>query len=510
MAGLIEDGVYRTTVRARHRRGRRMRLFYLGSLIFAMLALLALLYNIVNGAFGLVAITYEITPEMLMARTYMTTLVDEGRLDVVSADAISETFLEIPRLDEETIPQVLSSMVTAGTLNQATVDALQTDLITHTLNDSLDDFSTMQLAMIIGDFQERRLPVIVRSTISAVPDYQFTNTPLAQAIDGDVPVEYADIVITDLDRDVRSQILINLLATNASAGQLRDIINADVLVPTIEKSWELQASLLNRASINAEVEDTLPEAQLQWRSWVNPDFITSPLSDTPAEAGILPAMLGTIWLMAITIIVALPLGVGAAIYLEEYASDNWLNRIIEINIRNLAGVPSIIYGMLGLAIFVRAFSDITSGRTILSAGMTLALLILPIIIINAQEALRAVPNSIREASYGLGATQWQTISRQVLPVAIPGIMTGTIIALSRAIGETAPLIVVGASTFITVNPDGPFSSFTALPILIYNWVSEPNDQFRNIAAAGILILLAMLLAMNSVAIIIRNRTSGKV
>lgn len=520
MAGLIEDGVYRTTVKARHRRGKRMRLFYFGSLVIAMLALLALLYNVVNGAFGLVAVTYEVTPEMLMARAHITRLVDDGSLDAETADAVSIALSEAPRLDEQTIPLILGDLVETGTFDQVTADSLQADLITRTLEGRLDDFDNQQLATILGDFQEGRLLVMVRSSISAVPDDEFTRIPLAQAIDGEVPPEYAEMAIVDVPSDVRPQVLMDLLATNASAGQLRDFIESNVLVPTVEKSWELQESLLARSTIDAEVAETFPEADVQWRSWVNPEFVSSPLSNTPADAGILPAILGTMWLMAITIIVALPLGVGAAIYLEEYASDNWLNRIIETNIRNLAGVPSIIYGMLGLAIFVRTFFDITSGsafgldnpsgRTILSAGMTLALLILPIIIINAQEALRAVPNSIREASYGLGATQWQTISRQVLPVAIPGIMTGTIIALSRAIGETAPLIVVGASTFITVNPDGPFSSFTALPILIYNWVSEPNDQFRNIAAAGILILLAMLLAMNSVAIIIRNRTSGKV
>jgi phosphate transport system permease protein len=165
--------------------------------------------------------------------------------------------------------------------------------------------------------------------------------------------------------------------------------------------------------------------------------------------------------------------------------------------------------MLGLAIFVRALENITQGRTIISAGMTLALLILPIIIVSAQEALRAVSNAIREASYGLGATKWQTISRQVLPAALPGILTGTILAMSRAIGETAPLIIVGASAFISVDPEGPFSQFTAVPILVYNWTSEPNDQFRNIAAAAIVVLLALLLTMNSTAIILRNRASNR-
>ena len=213
--------------------------------------------------------------------------------------------------------------------------------------------------------------------------------------------------------------------------------------------------------------------------------------------------------------IALPIGVGAAIYLEEYAKKNRLNDLIQTNITNLAGVPSIIYGMLGLFVFVRALESFTSGavfgiagnngRTILSAGLTMALLVLPIIIINAQEAIRAVPNSLRQASYGLGATQWETIRDHVMPAALPGILTGTILAMSRAMGETAPMVVVGASTFIVSDPTGPFSKFTTLPIQIYNWTSQPDEQFRNIAAAAILVLLIILLSLNMIAILLRNK-----
>jgi phosphate transport system permease protein len=220
-------------------------------------------------------------------------------------------------------------------------------------------------------------------------------------------------------------------------------------------------------------------------------------------------------MILITMLVAVPVGVGAAIYLEEYASDTPLNRVIQANINNLAGVPSIIYGILGLAIFVRALEPLTSGalfgitgqngRTILSASLTMALLILPVIIISSQEAIRAVPNSLRLGSYGLGATKWQTIWHHVLPVAFPSILTGLILSMSRAIGETAPLIVIGASTFIVTDPDGPFSSFTVLPIQIYNWTSRPQDEFRDIAAAAIITLLVLLLTLNSVAVILRNR-----
>jgi phosphate transport system permease protein len=199
-----------------------------------------------------------------------------------------------------------------------------------------------------------------------------------------------------------------------------------------------------------------------------------------------------------------------------------LNRIIQTNINNLAGVPSIIYGILGLTIFVRAMEPLTSGsifgaadpttangRTILSAGLTLALLILPLIIINAQEAIRAVPNSLRLASFGLGGTKWQTVWNHVLPNAIPGILTGTILAMSRAIGETAPLVVIGASTFVTFDPEGPFSKFTTLPIQIYQWTSRPQAEFRNIAAAAIIVLLLMLLALNAAAILLRNKYSRR-
>jgi phosphate transport system permease protein len=233
------------------------------------------------------------------------------------------------------------------------------------------------------------------------------------------------------------------------------------------------------------------------------------MAASPLDAGIRTALLGTLWLMVITLGVAFPLGVGAAIYLEEYATGGRLSQLIETNIRNLAGVPSIIYGLLGLAVFVRALGDITGGRSILAAGLTMALLILPLIIINAQEALRAVPNSLREASYGIGATQWQTIWRVVLPAAMPGVLTGTILATSRAIGETAPLIVVGASTFILTDPNSVLSKFTALPIQIYDWAKRPEVEFRDIAAATIIVLLVLLLALNAAAIYMRQRFRRK-
>ncbi len=308
-----------------------------------------------------------------------------------------------------------------------------------------------------------------------------------------------------------------------SEEDVRRLVVDRVLDPSVVETWTLFESLFNRGEIAARVANEYPGAELIFRSWLNPDFITSPQQSDPFDAGVRTAILGSLWTIAITILVSFPLGVGAAIYLEEYAShDRWYNRLIQTNINNLAGVPSIIYGMLGLAIFVRSLEAFTSGaafgavdpttangRTILSAGLTLALLVLPLIIINGQEAIRAVPNSLRQASYGLGATKWQTIWSHVLPNAIPGILTGTILAVSRAIGETAPLVVIGAATLVTFDPSGPFSRFTVLPIQIYQWTARPQDEFRNLAAAAILVLLVLLLSLNAGAILLRNRFSRR-
>jgi phosphate transport system permease protein len=294
-----------------------------------------------------------------------------------------------------------------------------------------------------------------------------------------------------------------------------------IVNPTVLESWSLQDSIFKKNDILAEMDEKYAHAELEFHLWLTPKFLATPQSPEPDRAGVRTAIFGSLWTIAITILFAFPLGVGAAIYLEEYAIDNALNRLIQTNINNLAGVPSIIYGMLGLAIFVRAMEPLTSGalfglvedattangRTILSAGLTLGLLILPLIIINTQEAIKAVPNSLRQASYGMGATRWQTIWHHVLPNSISGILTGTILAISRAIGETAPLVVVGASTFITFDPSGPFSKFTTLPIQIYQWTARPQAEFRNIAAAAILVLLTMLLSMNAVAVILRNKNS---
>jgi phosphate transport system permease protein len=232
------------------------------------------------------------------------------------------------------------------------------------------------------------------------------------------------------------------------------------------------------------------------------DFLTSGPSRRASAAGIYPALMGSLWLVGVTALIALPLGVGAAIYLEEYGRRNRFAGVIEVAIANLAGVPSIIYGMLGLGLFVR-FLDF--GPTILAGASTLALLVLPVVIMSSREALRSVPDSLREAALGMGATRWQMIRRVVLPVALPGMLTGAILAISRAIGETAPLLLAGAVAFITFAPDGVDSPYTALPMQIYKWTSMPQKAFLTNAAAGIVVLVVTLLVINSIAIFLRNR-----
>ncbi|MCY3886523.1 MAG: phosphate ABC transporter permease PstA [Chloroflexi bacterium] len=233
------------------------------------------------------------------------------------------------------------------------------------------------------------------------------------------------------------------------------------------------------------------------------DFLNSFASRFPDRAGVKAAVIGTLYMMAITAAVAFPLGVAAAIYLEEYARRNWFSRLVQLNIANLAGIPSIVYGLLGLQLFVRAME---LERSVLSGSLTMALLVMPIIIVAGQESLRAVPPSMREGAYALGATRWQVTRSVVLPYAFGGMLTGNILAMSRAIGETAPLIMIGALTFIAFLPQDPLDPFTVLPIQIFNWVSRPQPGFQEIAAAGIILLLIILLIMNSLAIFLRAKT----
>ena len=429
-------------INGRHRRGTIWRTLFLTATIIAILVLMALLYNVFNQAFGLVAVQNKIDP---------TTLTTDGVL--------------LEDLPKEQLVDVLAGHISTG----------------------------------LGRRLEREQLFFDTSTV-------FEDPALFNELCASAEPPAACALPARSQEDVYQLVLTR------------------VVEPEVIKTWSLVDSILHRSDVLMEAEQAFPEAVIEFRSWLTPSFITNPQSSEPELAGVRTAIFGSLWVIAITIMFSFPIGVGAAIYLEEYAhQENRLNRLIQTNINNLAGVPSIIYGMLGLAIFVRVLEGFTSGavfglvsdtttangRTILSAGLTLGLLILPIIIINAQEAIRAVPSSLRQASFGLGATKWQTIWYHVLPNALPGILTGTILSMSRAIGETAPLVVVGASTFITVDPSGPFSKFTALPIQIYQWTSRPQDEFRNIAAAAILVLLILLLTLNATAVFLRNRYSTK-
>ena len=437
-------------INARHRRGLMMRLFFIAATISAILVLMALLYNVFNSAFGLVAVQNQIDPQ---------TLVQSYAPDTPEA--------KLAELPLDTQVAILKDNISAGLGRRLEREQL---------------------------FYETKL---------VFEDPQVMGTLCTGRGDETIP---AACTLPPRDQE-----------------NVYGLVLERVVVLEVIQTWPLVDSLLHREDIARELQQTHPDAGLEFRSWLTADFLTNPQSSTPENAGVRTAILGSLWVILITVIFSFPIGVGAAIYLEEYAGDNRLNQIIQTNINNLAGVPSIIYGMLGLAIFVRTLEAFTSGaalgfipdsatangRTIVSAGMTLGLLILPIIIINSQEAIRAVPGSLRQASYGLGATRWQTIWYHVLPNALPGILTGVILAMSRAIGETAPLVVVGASTFITQDPSGPFSKFTVLPIQIYQWTSRPQDEFRNIAAAAIVVLLVLLLTLNASAVLLRNRYSKK-
>lgn len=283
----------------------------------------------------------------------------------------------------------------------------------------------------------------------------------------------------------------------------KNILKRNVIIDRVFKYVALGATLIGILVLSVLLIDLLMDG-LRRIDW---DFITNYPSRKAYRAGIFSALVGTIYVMGLTAVVSVTLGVGSGIYLEEYAKRNRLTRFIEINILNLAGVPSIIYGLLGLGIFVRLM-DLE--RSLLTGALTLSLLILPIIITATREALRAVPSTIREASYALGATKWQTTRRQVLPCALPGIMTGSILALSRAVGETAPLIAIGALTYIAFIPESIMDPFTVMPIQVFNWVSRPQAAFAVNAAAAIIVLLFITLLLNSIAIYLRHKASKKV
>lgn len=241
--------------------------------------------------------------------------------------------------------------------------------------------------------------------------------------------------------------------------------------------------------------------------WVNIDFITNYASRFPEQSGILSPLMGTLWVVGLTALMVIPIGLGTAIYLEEFAEDNFITKMINLNISNLAGVPSVIYGLLGLAIFVQLILD--GQRAIIAGSLTMTLLVLPIVIIASQEAIRAVPSGYRDAAFSMGATRWQVVKSIVIPQAIPSVMSGIILALSRAVGESAPILVISALIFLTYIPTNPMDRFTVLPLQIFTWASQPQHEFRSIASAGIIVLLLVLLSMNSIAIYIRSRTQSR-
>lgn len=335
--------------------------------------------------------------------------------------------------------------------------------------------------------------------------------------------ELSSILRDRLSRRLYRKLDAEVPLADRGRAELLEIIDAELLKPRVVATWSLFESVFYRRSIMESAARDYGGGSLQFRSWVSGSLLANSQSSDPLKSGIRGALLGSLLTIFLTILFALPLGVAAAVWLEEYAKDNRFNRLIRTNIYNLAGVPSIIYGMLGLALFVRAMAPLTSGavfgiraegssldgRTVLSASLSLAMLVLPIIIINAQEAMRAVSQGLRHSSLALGATRWQTVWHHVLPASADRILTGTVLAISRALGETAPLVVVGASTFLSMDPTGPFSKFTTLPIQIYQWSSRPQQEFRNLAAGAIIVLLALLLSLNASVIYMRHKINDK-
>lgn len=450
------ESEYRGLVSRRARRARIFQASCLLALTIAVLALATLLYTIINGSFGLVAVVNQNDPEAIVA---------ELGYDPETTDLVD--------IDYDQMVGLLEANVSSGVGRRLERDQR---------------------------FYEDRLVFEDEAT-------------WAEVCSSDAPPPGCSAPPRD--------------PTNVYGLVVERVVMADVVA-----SNELVPSLLNPAGFEEELaagfeagrfpDYTIDQVQIEWRAWFNPTFLTSPQSSTPEVAGIRTAILGSAWLVLMTVLFAVPVGVGAAIYLVEYAKPSRMNDFIQTNINNLAGVPSIIYGMLGLAIFVRLLEPFTSGavfttgvapsdngRTVVAAGLTLGLLTLPVVIISAQEALRAVPDSLRHAGLALGATRWQTVRSQILPVALPGILTGTILAVARAVGETAPLILIGAASFITTDPSGPFSKFTALPIQIFQWTSFPQEEFHNLAAAASMALLILLLTLNAVAVILRNRYSRR-
>ncbi len=482
-----------------------------------------LLYNVVNSSFGFIVLRDTVSAELLFLHTLSHVQVEESLQDAVSAVQTDfDRVAIVPVVPEETLPAGVQALALPladfeGVYGLQALAARDNPTLAQLTPVDIEAGLSAggQWTRVRGDLPSRPVRFLLVPDESGIMNawLEGLNLPGLSALDKErlIAVLEGNVsagLMRRLERDVPF--------TSRTADNIRELIQLRVVRPEIIASFSLRDSLLRRSHIESFAAENL--ASLDFKSWLSPDFITDTQSSRPLFTGIRTALLGSLWVIAVTILFSVPLGVGAAIYLEEYSSDGWFGRVIKININNLAGVPSIIYGMLGLVIFVRALNLLTSGallglvaeqeangRTIISAGLTLGLLILPVIIVNGQEAIRAVPNSLREASYGVGATQWMTVCHHVLPAAAPGILTGAILAISRAIGETAPLVVIGAATFISTDPDGIFAKFTVLPIQIYQWTARPQPEFRHIAAAAILVLLTLLLIVNATAVLLRQR-----
>ncbi len=515
-------------IKRRRQKGLIWRSLFLLATTLGVLVLMVLLLTILNKTLGYVAVRYRMEPDELVVALYRTIMLDASQTQTLANPADLTRGLAadpdgvgiMARADFEATGQGLRVVPITDLSLQGVV------VVVSEANTWLTDLTSLELM---------RLFTIATTWSELRPEWP--QRPIHRWLPpASSPALHAFIaqVYGEDPRTQPTEALVAMLAMHLSPGAMRQIMAEKplsarthedfyqllvdrVMEPTILETWSFSESILNRKAIQARVA-AMPDARLEFRRWITWDFITSPQSSRPEFAGVRTAILGSLWVVFITLLFAIPVGIGAAIYLEEYGSGGWLDQLIESNINNLAGVPSIIYGMLGLAVFVRALEPLTSGslfglvdpatsngRTVLSAGLTLGLLILPLIIINAREAIRAVPQAFREASLGLGATQWQTIWSHVLPNALPGILTGSILAISRAFGETAPLVVVGASTAIFLDPHGPFSKFTVLPIQIYQWTSRPQAAFQNLAAAAIIVLLALLLVMNGLAVYLRHK-----
>ncbi len=509
----------------RHRLGRIWEILLRISTISGLLVLGTLLYNVINSSFGFIVSRDTFSSELLVLEVSPHVQTGESVRDAVAAVRNdSELIAIVPRGPEaSTFEDLLSLELPLSDYEET----FQLQAIASADNRVLAQATQADI--------EAGLPVgglwsDISSELSGVP----VRLLLVPDDIGVMNAWLGNLDVPELSSLEKEQ-LIGVLESHVSEGLIRrferdqpfdsrsknniqGLIQLRVVNPQIVASFSLRDTVLRRDHAEVTAKENL--AALEFKSWLTRDFITDAQSSRPLFTGIRTALFGSLWVIAITILFSVPLGIGAAIYLEEYSSHNWFGRVIETNINNLAGVPSIIYGMLGLVIFVRALNLLTSGalfalvgeqesngRTVISAGLTLGLLVLPVIIINGQEAIRAVPNSLREASYGVGATKWMTIRHHVLPSAAPGIFTGAILAVSRAVGETAPLVVIGAATFISTDPGGIFSKFTVLPIQIYQWTARPQPEFRHIAAAAILVLLTLLLIVNTAAVLLRQRYS---